>query len=288
MPADRRGPARRGGAYLETVTTGGVDLHAHTTASDGELSPTALVQAAKAVGLEAIAITDHDTTTGIPEALAAADGIEVVPAIEISCDATGGHFHMLGYFIDHASPYLQEPLDFLRARRRGRAQQIVEKLATLGMKIEIPERPRSASVGRPHIAEALLKAGYVGSYEEAFHRFLADGKPAYVEGPKLLPAEAMDMIFRAGGVPVLAHPHTFDNPTMIGVYAKQGLCGIEAYYGSYDRPTTARFRKLADELGLIATCGSDFHGNIRPGRRLGMIRGSLEILERLRSKRRPL
>lgn len=267
---------------------GGVDLHTHTTASDGEFTPEELLDHAVKARLAAIAITDHDTTSGIPVAIAAQRPIELVPGIEISCDVSAGICHVLGYFIDHDSPYLEEPLQFLRKRRRERAEHIVDRLAHLGIMITIPARPDDASVGRPHIATALVQGGHVGSYDEAFYRFLADGKPAFVPGPKLAPAEAIDMILRAGGVPVLAHPHTFDNPEKIGTYARQGLCGLEANYGSYDETQKKRWRKIAAGLGLIATAGSDFHGKVRPNRHLGSVRGDINTLTLLREKRRPL
>ncbi len=268
----------------------GADLHAHTNASDGELPPAGLIAAALAAGLAAVAVTDHDTTAGIPEALEAANGsgLEVVPGVEISCDVSKGTCHVLGFFIDHDSPFLVEPLAFLRRRRTERAREIIERLAKFGMKITLPERPEHASVGRPHIAKALVDEGYVGSYDEAFHRFLADGRPAFVPSPRLLPAEAFEMIMRAGGVPVLAHPHTYSDPAMIRVLAGQGLCGIEACYGTYSDDTVTRWRELAAELNLVSTAGSDFHGASRPNRQLGMVRMDAADLEKLRTKRRPI
>lgn len=267
----------------------GADLHAHTNASDGELAPAALVAAAVAARLAAVAVTDHDTTAGIPEAIEAANGsgMEIVPGVEISCDVPKGTCHVLGFFIDYASPFLVEPLAFLRKRRKERAQEILNRLAKFGMKITLPQRPSDASVGRPHIAKALVDEGHVGSYDEAFQRFLADGRPAYVPSPRLRPDEAFDMILRAGGVPVLAHPHTFDNVEMIRVFAGQGLCGIEAIYGTYPSDAVARWKSVAEKLNLVPTAGSDFHGSSRPNRQLGMVRMEASELERLRMKRRP-
>jgi hypothetical protein len=266
--------------------TGGVDLHCHTTASDGDLTPTELVRAAVEAGLEGVGITDHDTVGGIAEALEAAHGIEVIPAVEISCDVRTGSFHVLGFCIDHRSPFLAEPLEYLRKRRTSRAAEIVAKLASVGLEIDLPARATGHSVGRPHIAEALIAAGHAGSRQEAFDRFIGVGCPGYVPSPRLLPCEAFEMIIRAGGVPVLAHPHTFDNETMIGVYAKEGLCGLESDYGVYDLPTRKRWRRVAERLGLLTTGGSDFHGNTRPERRLGSVRFERSILDRLRAKRR--
>ena len=272
---------------MELLTSiGGVDLHCHTTASDGDLTPTELVRAAAEAGLEGVGITDHDTVSGIAEALEAANGVEVVPAVEISCDVRTGSFHVLGYCIDHRSPFLVEPLEYLRKRRASRADEIVAKLASFSIAIDLPARAAGQSVGRPHIAEALITAGHVGSRQEAFDRFIGVGCPGYVPSPRLLPREAFEMIIRAGGVPVLAHPHTFDNETMIGVYAREGLCGLESDYGVYDAPTRKRWRRMAERLGLLTTGGSDFHGNTRPERRLGSVRFDRSILDRLRAKRR--
>jgi 3',5'-nucleoside bisphosphate phosphatase len=270
------------------VTVGGVDLHAHTTASDGEPTPTGLVETAAKAGLEAVAVTDHDTVAGIPEALDAGArlGVIVVPGIEISCDVPRGTCHVLGYFVDHRSPFLGEPLLFLRKRRLERAAGILDRLGKLGMTVSVPARSADSSVGRPHIAKALVDAGHVGSTQEAFDRFLAEGRPAFLAGPRVLPHEAFEMILRAGGVPVLAHPHTFDNDAMIRVYAKQGLCGIEGRYAGYSNAMIGRWGKLAKELNLVVTSGSDFHGSNRPDRPLGMVRSSLSLLDELKNKRR--
>lgn len=266
----------------------GADLHTHSSASDGELSPEQLVEHAIEAGLEAVALTDHDTVSGVGRALSAAQGkgIVVVPGVEISCAVKTGQCHMLGYFIDHESPYLRQPLEFLREKRRSRATEIMEKLARLGMPVEIPGRPDSASVGRPHIAAAMVAAGYVHTNEEAFRRFIGTDQPAYVPSPKLLPYEAMEMILRAGGVPVLAHPHTFPDLNMIRVYAKEGLLGLEARYCTYTEPEVRRWTKLCRELNLVPTVGSDFHGPSRPDRALGCVRAEMSIVEELKNKRR--
>lgn len=270
----------------ELVTTGGVDLHTHTTTSDGELTPSELVKLAKDEGLEAVGITDHDTVGGIQEAIDAADGIIVVPGIEISCDVPSGVCHILGYYVDHNSPFLKEPLDFLRKRRRERADKIMERLHKLGFNISLEDRPDYASVGRPHIAAALVEGGYVFSYEEAFKRYLYDGGPAFIPSPQLLPHEAFDMILRSGGVPVLAHPHTFNNQAKIRSFARQGLLGIEARYAYYENRVIRKWSKLARELDLVITTGSDFHGRMRIDRPIGNVRSDISILDELKNKRR--
>lgn len=264
----------------------GADLHAHTTASDGELAPEALLDHAISVGLAAVAITDHDTTAGIPLALAANRDIIVVPGIEISCDDPAGECHILGYFIEHDSPFLLEPLAFLRKRRRERAAEIVAKLARIGIMISLSDREDWASVGRPHLAEALVRGGYVATYQEAFNKYLATGRPAYIPSPKLTPYDAFDMILKSGGVPVLAHPHTFDNEAKIRVFTAHGLLGIESDYGTYDENQKKRWRKLAASLGLVTTAGSDFHGRMRADRTLGGVRADVSVLDELKNKRR--
>ena len=275
-------------SMIEIAERGGVDLHTHTTASDGEFTPKKLVEEAVKCGLDAIGITDHDTVDGIDSAIECAQNknIKIVPGVEMSCDVPKGNCHILGFFINHKSPFLREPLNFLRARRRERAALMLSKLEKLGMKIELTSRPNESSVGRPHIAAALVKAGYAGSIDEAFQLYLAEGRPAYIPSPKLLPTEAIDLVIKAGGVPALAHPHTFDNEMMIEVYSREGLCGIEADYLSYNHQTMKRWRKVADRLGLLIVGGSDFHGSHRPDRKLGMIRADVSILEKLINKRR--
>lgn len=265
---------------------GGADLHAHTTASDGELSPAAFARHAATTGLAAVAVTDHDTTAGCREAMEAASGIKLVPGIEISCDSTMGACHILGLFIDPESPYLVEPLSFLRKRRRERAAGILDRLAKLGIRISLPDRPDPYAVGRPHIARALVEAGHVGSHQEAFERYLAHGKPGYVPSPRVMPVEAIEMIHRAGGVAVLAHPHTFHDIAMISAYAAKGLGGLEARYAGYDKKHEAYWTGVARKLGLVITAGSDFHGTVRADRRLGMVRMTEEEFATLKRRRR--
>lgn len=263
----------------------GADLHAHTTASDGELSPSEFARHAAAAGLSAAAVTDHDTTAGCREAMESADGVEIVPGIEISCDSTMGTCHILGLFIDPDSPYLLEPLAFLRKRRRERARGIVEKLANVGIRLALPDRPDPFSIGRPHIARALVAGGHVGSHQEAFDRYLAHGKPGYVPSPRVMPVEAIEMIQRSGGVAVLAHPHTFHDIAMIGAYASKGLAGIEARYAGYDAKHVRYWTGVARKLGLAISAGSDFHGTVRADRKLGMVRMTEEEWEILRRRR---
>lgn len=244
-----------------------IDLHIHTTASDGQLSPAEVIRRAVGLGLRYIAIADHDTIDGIAPALAAARGypeLTVIPAVELSTDVTHGEVHVLGYFIDYTDRELAASLDRLRHSRRERGRKMVAQLAELGMDIDwqrVQEIAGEGSIGRPHIAQALLEKGYIATLKEAFNRYIGRDGPAYVEREKLTPVEAVQMLIRAKGLPVLAHPYTAGEPEAIIAELKAaGLVGIEAYYGEYTAEEISRLVALADSCGLIATGGSDYHG----------------------------
>ncbi|MCX5997047.1 MAG: PHP domain-containing protein [Chloroflexi bacterium] len=242
------------------------DLHLHTTASDGRLSPSALVNLARERGLEVIAITDHDSVGGISEALETANqgpGIVVIPGVEINTDLASGELHMLGYFIDYRDADLAQALEKIRESRVGRAQKMVEKLKALGMPVEwsrVQEMAHGESICRPHIAQALLEKGFVGSEREAFDKYIGRHGPAYVEREKIQPADAVRIIKAAKGLPVLAHPADIKDLNSLIIDLKDaGLVGLEAYYGQYDANTVKRMVRLADEHGLLTTGGSDYH-----------------------------
>ena len=244
-----------------------IDLHLHSTASDGRLSPAELVSKSAGMGLTTIALTDHDSVDGIAPALAAARGfpkLKVIPGVEISTDVPHGEIHVLGYFVDHTSPGLKADLERMRHSRRGRAQGMVNKLGKLGINIDwqrVQEIAGSGAIGRPHIARAMLERGYVASIQEAFTKYISRDGPAYVEREKMTPAEAVALILRAGGLPVLAHPLTTDGPERIVIELKAaGLAGLEAYYAGYTTEEVSRLVSLAKRYGLIATGGSDYHG----------------------------
>ena len=244
-----------------------VDLHVHTTASDGRYSPSEIVRRAAKSGLVLLAITDHDTVDGIPEALDAAKEfptLEVVPGVEINTDVPTGEAHVLGYFIDYAHPELLAVLQDMRTSRQERAQKMVAKLADLGMPLEwehVRQLASTDAIGRPHIAQALLEKGYISTIREAFDRYISRDGPAYVERTKVTPLDATKLILRAKGLPVLGHPLTIGDPeAMIRELAAGGLVGIEAYYGGYNEGEVARLLRFADTLGLIVTGGSDYHG----------------------------
>ncbi|MFH1646096.1 MAG: PHP domain-containing protein [Chloroflexota bacterium] len=244
-----------------------VDLHIHSSVSDGRFSPAEIVRKAAGAGLKVIALTDHDSIDGIASAIEAAGefpGLRVIPGVEISSDVPQGEAHMLGYFIDTTDRELLENLVNMRNSRVKRAREMIARLAGLGMNISwerVHEIAGSGSVGRPHIAQALLEKGYISSVKEAFNKYIAWGGPAYVLREKVTPAEAVALILRADGLPVLAHPLTVaGHETLIAGLAPGGLAGIEAYYGEFSNEEIKKLVDLADKHGLITTGGSDYHG----------------------------
>ncbi|MFC2059982.1 PHP domain-containing protein [Chloroflexota bacterium] len=244
-----------------------VDLHLHSTASDGRFSPAEVVRKSAERGLAVIALADHDTVDGIAPALLAAKAfpqLRVIPCIEISTDVPNGEAHTLGYFIDYTDPELLPILDKMRHSRRERAQRMIIKLKNLGIHIEwarVQEIAGTSSIGRPHLAQALLEKGYIASHKEAFTKYISRGGPAYAEREKITPVEAVEIILQANGLPVLAHPLTTNNPeTMVAELKASGLVGIEAYYGGYNTEEIHRLVSLANKYDLIATGGSDYHG----------------------------
>ena len=251
------------------------DFHTHSTHSDGLRSPAELVDLAASRGVHVLALTDHDTLDGLAEAEAAAarhPGFTLVPGVELSCDVPGTEVHILGYFIDRKRPELREQLDGFRRGRIDRARRIIEALDRLGAPIEwsrVQELAGEASIGRPHIAQALLEAGHIESFNEAFDRFIGRNGAAYAERPKLAPAEAIAMIRDAGGLAVFAHPSfTDDYPRVAGELADAGLFGLEAYYKGYEPELVGELAALAERLGLFALGGSDYHGIDREDERL--------------------
>lgn len=244
-----------------------VDLHLHSTASDGVYTPAEVVRMAAESGLEYIALTDHDSVAGIAEALAEADrhpGLTVIPGVEISTDIAAGDVHILGYFVDWRNEDFVFKLSGMRDSREERGQAIIVKLAELGMPLEwsrVKEIAGDAVIGRPHIAQAMLEKGYISSFAEAFEKYISRNGPAYAERIKLGPAEAVALIKSAGGLAVMAHPFTLpDVETLIQSLVPAGLAGIETYYSSYGEYEIEKLKRLAQKLGLAATGGTDFHG----------------------------
>jgi 3',5'-nucleoside bisphosphate phosphatase len=248
---------------MPNPSSGRVDLHAHSTASDGELTPEKLVQFALERGLSVLALTDHDTVDGLDAALQAAQGttLQVIPGVELSCDVPQNEVHILGYFVDWHDSHFESMLSKFRDGRFGRAEKITKKLSQLGAPISF-ERVRQiagdASIGRPHVAQALIEAGHVATITEAFDRYIGRNGPAYVERFRLTPEDAVALILRANGAPVFAHPR--DVLQFVPSLVKAGLVGLETFYGTYDEETVRGLARMAEQNGLIATGGSDFHG----------------------------
>jgi len=265
-----------------------IDLHVHTTASDGTMSPTEVVRYAKKKGLLAIAITDHDTIEGIEEGLEEGNkqGLEVIPGVELSVDFPKGTMHLLGYLIDHTSIELVDKLTILQQARSERNLKMIEKLRGLGIEIdlsEVKETPEHGQIGRPHVAYTLVKKGYAQSIQDAFERYLRKGGPAYVEKFRLSAEEAINVIRAAGGITVLAHPftlnqsqpHEFD--AVIGALKQQGLDGIEIHYPEHSEGQKKHYRDVAQQYGLLITGGSDFHGLTKDDVDLGEGYGGEEV-----------
>ncbi len=241
------------------------DLHIHTTVSDGCLSPAEAVRLAKDINLEALSITDHDTMGGISEALAEGEKlkIKVIPGVEMSTEYKNKEIHILGYFVDDQNENFQILLEHLRKARQKRVKNIIQKLNGLGCKVKLEEvanLAREGSVGRPHIARLLAKKGYVTSVKDAFERFIGLNAPAYVERYKLLPKEVIDLVLKAGGVPVLAHPGLIKNDSLINEIINDGLKGLEVYHPEHNEEEVRRFQIMAFKNKLLITGGSDCHG----------------------------
>ena len=250
-----------------TLAPGKIDLHLHTLKSDGRLTPTELVRLAHARGVRWMALTDHDTTAGVDEATEEGRrlGVEVIPGVELGTDSTSGDVHMLGLFLDYRDEHFQREMARFREGRIERVHKIVANLKAVGVEItseRVFEIAGEASVGRPHVAQALLEKGYVSAMPEAFDKYLAHGGPGDVPREKLSTAQAIAMIHKVGGLAVLAHPFESEKdvfPLVPGMVA-EGLDGIETYYQGYGPDRVGLLRELCKRHGLVPTGGSDFHG----------------------------
>ena len=266
-----------------TIVAPHVDLHAHSTASDGAKSPADAIAAAHAAGLAALALTDHDTLGGIPEAQAAADavGLRLVPGVELSVHQGEVEVHILGLHIRDVSA-MQSQLEIYRDRRVTRAEAIVERLGTLGVPLEMSAVLTAAdggAVGRPHVARALIAGGYVKDNREAFDRYLAAGRPAYVDKERLEVAEGIALIHAAGGIAVMAHPAGDGRRERIEPLVALGLDGLEVRHPSHSSEDAKRIKALADFFDLVPSGGSDWHGAMQGGRVLGALNVPFEWLE---------
>ncbi|HEY5648229.1 MAG TPA: PHP domain-containing protein [Nitrospiria bacterium] len=276
-----------------------VDLHSHSTASDGTLTPAELVRYAAKKRLRAFSLTDHDGVDGLDEAMAEGErlGVEVIPGVELSAEHANGTMHVLGFFVDRKQGGLQEKLRKLQKGREERNPQIIKKLQDLGVDITFDE-VRAASggglIGRPHFAKVLLEKKVVPTMQQAFEKYLKKGAPAYVEKFRFTPEDTIRLIHEGGGVAVLAHPFTVYKSNQevldqeVGKLAKAGLDGIEVYYSTYSSDQSRKYRYLAEQNDLLFSGGSDFHGSHKPGIDLGVGYGQLripyEVVEKLRKR----
>ncbi len=264
------------------------DFHVHTTGSDGSLSPCDVVKKASEEGIEVIAITDHDTTAGIEEAVKAGVelGVTVIAGVEISIDFEPGTMHLCGYFIDIENEGLKNALRFVQEARLNRNPQIIEKLNQAGLDItmsEIEEAAHGKQIGRPHMAKVMLAKNYVKDIKEAFTKYLAKEARCYVDKKRLTLEKAVGIIKSANGVAVLAHPGEMPFETkeqyekLFSYIKKTGVGGLESYSSHHSQDENVMFKQLADEAGLFSTGGSDFHGETKPDIELGVFAESSDI-----------
>lgn len=275
-----------------------IDLHAHTIHSDGSATPSELIERAKINGASAVAITDHDTVSGLDEGRTAAAtlGIEFINGLELSAEYSPGTMHILGYYIDDLHEGLSATLEDLRAAREARNPEIARRLQALGCDVQYAEVAALAGndvVGRPHFARVLVEKGHAASIQDAFNRFLAKGAAAYVEKKRLSPADAIAVIHQAGGVAVLAHPYQLKLSedaleALVNELVEMGLDGIEAIYSRHSPADRERYSKLAERHRLLITGGSDYHGSYKPDinivKGLGDLAVPYSLLEGMKSK----
>lgn len=272
-----------------------VDLHTHSTYSDGSASPTALVEKAVRIGLSTLALTDHDTLEGIPEATAAATehGIELIAGTELSLQTERGGMHLVVLWLENMAGPLQDRLAELQSARGGRNQTIVDELTRLGMPVslaEVEEVAGSGSVGRPHIAEVMVRHGYVPDIKTAFDLWIGNHGPAYARRKTLTPEEGIGLAVESRAIPVLAHPHTLginrdhEMADLLDELKSYGLVGLEAVYPIYRQHERYGYADLARRFGLIPSGGSDYHGTFKVGLELGIGYGDLVVSESVRDE----
>lgn len=274
-----------------------IDLHTHSTFSDGTFTPLQLVKYAEEKGLKAFALTDHDTTEGIKEAKSIETNVEVISGVEISTRYDKKEIHIVGLYVNENDADLNKQLKYYREKRVTRNFEILEKLNSLGVDITIDDVKESCTgdvISRAHIAKALVSKGFVGSYTEAFERYLGDNKCAYVPRETLNYEESMELITKAGGVPVLAHPLLYkmsdtNLENMMVKLRQKGLKAVEVYYSTHSNSDTQHVMAMANRVGLIYSGGSDFHGATKPkidmGTGMGKLAVPYEILEKIRGER---
>lgn len=266
------------------------DLHVHTTFSDGDMTPTDVVEAACEVGLAGIAIADHDEVAGYAEAVTAGrdHGIKVLPAVEFSTYEGKADIHILGYLLDTTNVKLLEHLTKFRDARRNRGIKMVERLREMGVDVDVDSVLKIAgegAVGRPHIAQALLRNGAVSNYEEAFRKYIGFNSPAYVQKYQLRPHDAFGIIKEANGVGVLAHPGTLKRDDLIPGFVAAGMRGIEVYHPKHNKYLLEHYKQLAEKMGLVVTGGSDSHGSKDGTLLLGSYTVPASVVEELEKAR---
>jgi hypothetical protein len=264
-----------------------VDLHLHTTFSDGTERPERVVELARQAGLAAMAITDHDTVEALPiaEPVARGHGIELLIGIEMSASAGETDVHILGYCFDPSHAALQRHLAEQKARRIERVREMAQRLARVGVTIDAEEVFRVAgegTVGRPHVARVLVSRGYVASMPEAFAKYIGDSGPGFVPGSPCSPPQIIRLLREAGGIPVLAHPRYLKRDALIEELADEGLLGLEVYHADHGPDLVQHYGAIADRLGLLKTGGSDFHGNAKEGVAVGTVDIPYELVEALK------
>lgn len=269
------------------------DLHLHTHFSDGTYSPQELVDRALKKKLSAISITDHDTVAAIGPSIdiGRSEGLEVLPGIELTAECDGAEVHILGYLIDYQDSLLNEKLSSLNSDRVERVYRITEKLNELGIKLKADSvfaLSGQGTVGRLHIARALVKEGFISSTYEAFQKYIGDTGPAYFAGFKFSPEEAIGLIKKTGGIPVLAHPYVLKNDALLERFIAAGLLGLEAYYPEHTQAMVNFYLDLAKKYNLLVTGGSDCHGEAKPEVKIGTIKISYALVEKLKQAKEKL
>jgi predicted metal-dependent phosphoesterase TrpH len=269
------------------------DLHLHTIFSDGTYTPAQLISDALNCSLSAISIVDHDTVEGVAPAVEIGDkeGLEVIPGIELTAEYEGLEIHILGYLLDYKNKELRERIKVLQKNRVERVYKIVEKLKESGLNLDadkVFDISRQGSVGRLHIARAMVRAGLVGSIFEAFRKYIGDKGPAYVLGFKMSPQEAISLIKRSGGIPVLAHPYSLNSDELIPLFVEYGIMGLEVHYPEHSQSMVNFYLGLAKRYNLLVTGGSDCHGEAKPEIRIGSIKIPYELVEKLKAAKESL
>jgi len=266
-----------------------IDLHMHTNCSDGVLAPAELLARVRQKDIAAFAVTDHDSLAGyrVLQELVQPGDPELISGVELSVDCEGEDLHMLGYLCDPDHPELNQRLAFFQQERNRRGLLMVEKLNQLGVELSfetVQQVAGDSAIGRPHVAEALLRKGLVENFDDVFRRYIGNGRPAYVKKARLTPGETIDLIHTAGGVAVMAHPGINGMYRFVDKLAPLGLDGVEVYHYAHDQEQVRQFKRLAKRYGLLLSGGSDFHGRDERECEIGAQPVPLEYLDQLKNR----